>query len=113
MLIASQGHLGISVLHGEEHIAGRDREALWDSPDLQRQHTPMLLDNVPPTSLIEELVLLVVEVLLEELPCLINHLVGDHNSHQVLLQDVLQPKEEHFFEFSSPAFKIGEDALGS
>ena len=113
MLIVSQGHLGISVLHSEEHVASWDHEALWHSPDLQRQLTPMLLNNVPPTSLVEELVLGIVKMLHEELPRLVNHLVCDHDSHQVLLQDVLQPKEDHFLEFSSPAFKIGEDALGS
>ena len=111
MKIASQDHLGISVFHGEEHIAGGYNETLWHSPNLQRQLTPMLPNNVPPTSLVEELVFSIVEMLLEELLCLINHLICDHNPHQMLLQDILQPKEEHFFEFSSPAFKIGEDTL--
>ena len=73
----------------------------------------MLLNNVSPTNLVEELVLSVIEMLTKELPCLIYHLICDHNSLQVLLEDVLQPKEEHFFKFSSPAFKIGEDALSS
>ena len=113
MKIASQDHLGISVFHGEEHIAGGYNETLWHSPNLQRQLTPMLPNNVPPTSLVEELVLGIVKMLHEELLRLVNHLVCDHDSHQVLLQDVLQPKEQHCFEFPSSAFKIGEDVLSS
>ena len=113
VIMAIQGHLGISVLHGEENIAGWDCEAFWHRSDLQRQPTPMLLNNVLPASLVEELVLRVIEMLLEELPCLLYHLLCDYNSHQVLFQDVLQPKEKHFLKFSSSAFKIGEYALSS
>ena len=73
----------------------------------------MLLNNVSPTNLVEELVLSVIEMLPKELLCLINHLICDHNSHQVLFEDVLQPKKEHFLKFTSSAFKVGEDALSS
>ena len=73
----------------------------------------MLLNNVPPASLVEELVLRVGKMLRKELLGLLNHIVGHHDSHQMLLQDVLKPKEEHFLELTSPTFKVGKDKLSS
>ena len=112
MSIGKEEYLGISILNSEEDIAGRHNEALRHCPDLQRQLAPMLVHNVPPTSLVEELVLRIVKVLVKELFCLVDHLIGDHCANQVLLQYVLKAKEENLFELSPSTFKIGEDKLG-
>ena len=78
MSIGKEEYFGISILNSEEDIAGRHNEALRHCPDLQRQLAPMLVHNVPPTSLVEELVLRIVKVLAKELFCLVDHLIGDH-----------------------------------
>ena len=76
--IREEEYFGISILNGEEDIAGRHNEALRHCPDLQRQLAPMLVHNVPPTCLVEEFVLWIVKVLAKELFCLVDHLIGDH-----------------------------------
>ena len=78
MSIGKEEYLGISIFNSEEDIAGRHNEALRHCPDLQRQLAPMLVHNVPPTCLVEELVLWIVKVLAKELFCLVDHLIGDH-----------------------------------
>ena len=111
MSIGKEEYFGISILNSEEDIAGRHHEALRNCPDLQRQLASMLVHNVPPTGLVEELVLRIVKVLAKELFCLVDHLIGDHWANQVLLQYVLKAKEENLFELPPSAFKIGEDKL--
>ena len=69
----------------------------------------ILLDDVIPHLAIDQIV---AKMLLPEFHGLLDILVGDHSSHQVLLQYVLQTEEDLFGIVAASTLQIGEYQRG-
>mmetsp|Transcript_37070 Transcript_37070/g.95732 ORF Transcript_37070/g.95732 Transcript_37070/m.95732 type:complete len:211 (-) Transcript_37070:114-746(-) len=105
--------LGVSVLHGEQHVLVWQHRALWDRLDRDGQPAAELPCDVLPALPVEDLLVIapdrMAEVHLEVRLGLRDLLHRHHLPDEILLQEVLQAEEADLRIRAAAALEVGVD----